>query len=146
MTPRIHRGFHRIGIILTAFPLVGAGWLGVSERNWQADTEAAQARVLASLSDADLEKITVGTRMPTALPEVHHVNSTTVVVLHALAVALYGAARSVAWVLDDIASMSNRIKRHREPEHDRPLNVPLTLGRLRPRSESDLIATGSGRA
>ena len=104
MTSRIHRGFHRLGVML-AVPVVGVGlWLSVSEWRQQADAGAAQAHALAFLSDADLERLAQGIPISTALPEMHQANFTVALLVFALALALYAAARAVGWVLDGFMS------------------------------------------
>jgi hypothetical protein len=84
MTSRIHRGFHWIGIVSALPPLVGAGclaalglWRQVVDRGPWEDYGGA----------------------PTYLPSYR-----LALLLLALALALYIAARAVAWVLDGFIS------------------------------------------
>lgn len=81
MTSRIHRGFHRIGIVSALPPLVGAGclaalglWRQVVDRGPWEDYEGA----------------------PTYLPD------------YRLALALYAACRAVGWVLAGCMGPSTR--------------------------------------
>ena len=79
MTSRIHRGFHRIGVVLAVPPLVGVGWLGTIGL-WRQIADRGPWEDYGSA--------------PTYLSSYR-----LALLLFGLALALYAAARAVGWVL-----------------------------------------------
>jgi hypothetical protein len=80
MTSRIHRGFHRIGIVSALPPLVGAACLAAIGL-WRQFTDRGPWEDYGGA--------------PTYLPDYR-----LALLLLALALTLYAAARAVGWVLD----------------------------------------------
>ena len=107
MTSRIHRGFHRIGIVLAMPVLIVA--LGLASHEvWRASEEhgpwenytpagrvIAPAIDMSKLSDAQLQAI-IDTGEKRSVSQ----NYTFPLTLLGLALALYVVARAVGWVLD----------------------------------------------
>ena len=99
MTSRIHRGFHRIGIVLAVPPLLVAGWIAASE-TWQA--WATSGLPPEQWSNAD------GTTSLEESFSTHHAYYGYAIAWAAVALALYAAARAVGWVLDGFLSDAKR--------------------------------------
>ena len=90
MTSRIHRGFHRIGVVLAVPMLLVAGWIAGDE-TWQAWSTSGlpPERFFHADGSVSLEVSFA----------VHHAFYGYALAWAALAVALYAAARGVGWIL-----------------------------------------------
>ena len=90
MTARIHRGLHRVGLVLAVPPLMVAGWIACSEA-WQAWATSGlpPERFIASDGSVTFEEA-FGT---------HHAYYGHALAWAALALVLYAAARAVGRVL-----------------------------------------------
>ncbi len=90
MTARIHRGFHRVGVVLAVPALLVAGWIAGSEM-WQAWATSGLPTEKFIASDGSL---TVEEAFGT-----HHAYFGYALAWAGVALALYALARAVGWIL-----------------------------------------------
>ena len=90
VTSRIHRGFHRIGVVLAAPVLLVAGWLAGHEA-WLSYKDED---LLAASVDPDLAAALASMSAPP-----HIADYTGGAIVAGIALALYVAARGVGWAL-----------------------------------------------
>lgn len=93
MTSRIHRGFHRLGVVLAVpVALVAVGLAGREVwTQWEAQYFWAADPIVGHPAPTFLERFDTSA---------YHANLATSALLLVLAPALYIAARVVGWVLD----------------------------------------------
>ncbi len=93
MTARIHRGFHRIGVVLAAPPLL----VGVVAAGYQSWLQwGAQPSSTSDIDDAFWRRWNVD---PAAMRHVQVADYTGPLIAIAMALVLYAVARAVGWVL-----------------------------------------------
>ena len=97
MTSRIHRGFHRIGVVLAVPVLLVAGWIAGSE-TWQAWSTSGLPPEKVGASDGSFSfEEAFGT---------HHAYYGYALAWAAAALALYASARAVGWIFDGFLTPS----------------------------------------
>ena len=90
MTSRIHRGFHRIGVVLAVPPLMVAGWIAGGEA-WQAWSTSGLPPEQFQYADGCVSfEEAFGT---------HHAYFGYALAWGGLALALYAGARAVGWII-----------------------------------------------
>ncbi len=95
MTSRIHRGFHRIGVVLAVSVLLTSAFEAAYELWWVWSTRRAYADLVATTPGGE-PAVDAFERMAQAP---HVANYSMSLFLLALALVLYAAARAVGWVL-----------------------------------------------
>ena len=105
MTSRIHRGFHRIGVVLAVPVLLVAGWLAGHETWMQwtakdpyAEFDDAPLPAKKAPNVFDQFDLPSDTKAPLTAPY-YRADYTIAAFVLALSIALYVAARALGWVL-----------------------------------------------
>ena len=103
MTSRIHRGFHRIGVVLAVPVLLVAGALAGHEA-W---AERSTREALAAFEKAPPQTDAFERMMSTPRP-IHVADYAVPFTMMLAALAFYAAARAVGWVLAGFISPGHR--------------------------------------